>query len=393
MFFIYFIVLCLPILTSSQKIRSTELYFNRNGRVNMANKNWMSTISDSVHLNHLSLPGTHDTMAFYGGPFVQTQILSLDSQLRVGVRAFDIRCRHINDKFEIHHGPIYQRSDMDKVLQSMVSFLGSFPSEVLLVRIKEEHAPRDNKRSFAETVDFYLNKPTFRGYIWKGNSTVPLGIVRGKIVILRNYPSKQLIGVPWDSTLIQDDYIVPTVFSIGSKWVKVQEHLDRARLRAYQSDSFVINFLSGTSPGAYPCTIARRINKYIMDWLTRFQVDFIGIIYMDFPGEGLINTIIRLNSGIQVNNGLEESGKQLEFVCNNDREKHLLSPGESYRFKDKLNGTNCCKFWVEQKEVTLRFQSGNENILVDEVGFYRFRDGFSDRYEIGRWSYPIGMKI
>ncbi len=130
-----------------------------------------------------------------------------------------------------------------------------------------------------------------------------------------------------------------------------------------------------------------------MDWLTRFQVDFIGIIYMDFPGEGLINTIIRLNSGIQVNNGLEESGKQLEFVCNNDREKHLLNPGESYRFKDKLNGTNCCKFWVEQKEVTLRFQSGNENILVDEVGFYRFRDGFSDRYEIGRWSYPIGMKI
>ncbi|XP_053211448.1 1-phosphatidylinositol phosphodiesterase-like [Panonychus citri] len=320
-----FTLICLIIdLVICQKTKPIDFYFNRGGRVNMVQKDWMSSLNDSIHLNHLSIPGTHDTMAFYGGPFVQTQVLSLDIQLRVGIRAFDIRCRHVNDIFEIHHGPIYQRSDMDKVLQSMVNFLGNFPSEVLLVRIKEESAPSDNSRSFSDTVDYYLNKPTFRSYIWTGNSTVPLGHVRGKIVILRNYPSKQLLGVPWDRTLIQDDYIVPTVFSIGSKWIKVQEHLERARLSAYQSDTFVINFLSGTSPGAYPCTIARRINRYILDWLQKYQVDYIGIIYMDFPGEGLISSIIRLNSGIHITNGLGDD--QLDFTCNEDQEKHQLNP-------------------------------------------------------------------
>uniref|UniRef100_T1L240 Phosphatidylinositol-specific phospholipase C X domain-containing protein n=1 Tax=Tetranychus urticae TaxID=32264 RepID=T1L240_TETUR len=151
MLLIYFVLLSFLSLISALKLGSTEAYFNRDGRVNIANKNWMSNISDSVYLNHLSLPGTHDTMAFYGGPLVQTQILTLDSQLRVGIRAFDIRCRHINDRFEIHHGPIYQKSDMDKVLQSMVTFLGNFPTEVLLVRIKEEHIPKNNQRSFADT--------------------------------------------------------------------------------------------------------------------------------------------------------------------------------------------------------------------------------------------------
>ncbi|XP_015786619.1 uncharacterized protein LOC107363869 [Tetranychus urticae] len=328
-------------------------------------------------------------MAFYGGPFVQTQSLSLDSQLKIGIRAFDIRCRHIHDTFEIHHGPINQKSDMDKVLDSMISFLKRFPKEVLLVRVKEEHVPKDNGRTFEETMNYYFNKPSFRSYIWKGNSTVLLGDVRGKIVIFRNYPSYHLIGIPWDSTVIQDDYIVPTIFSVKMKWIKVVKHLEQAQSLAYRSDSFIVNFLSGTSIGVYPSSIAKRINEYITKWLTVSRVDFIGIIYMDFPGEGLINSIIRLNSGIRITNGLGESGKRLEFSCNNDGVKHLLSPTESYQYKHKVNGLNMCKFWVDQRKVTLTLKTGNENIVVNEIGFYRVHDGFSGKHELGRWRNPI----
>src|SRR6266540_4907287 len=71
---------------------------------------WMRWVPDSTPLSILSIPGTHDTMAHYGGPLVQTQSLPLREQLRAGIRSLDIRARHVEDTFLIYHGFIYQNA-------------------------------------------------------------------------------------------------------------------------------------------------------------------------------------------------------------------------------------------------------------------------------------------
>ena len=86
------------------------------------NPNWMSSLPDSRPLSQLSIPGTHDTMARYGGDIAQTQSMTLSMQLQAGVRALDIRCRHINNAFAIHHGLIYQNANFDDVLSVVRDF-------------------------------------------------------------------------------------------------------------------------------------------------------------------------------------------------------------------------------------------------------------------------------
>jgi hypothetical protein len=56
---------------------------------------WMSHLPDIIFLTDLAMVGTHDTMSFYGGDAVQTQTMSLRTQLNAGVRALDIRLARV----------------------------------------------------------------------------------------------------------------------------------------------------------------------------------------------------------------------------------------------------------------------------------------------------------
>lgn len=331
-------------------------------------------------------------MALYGGPLPQTQSMSLYGQLRAGVRALDIRCRHVADKYLIHHGPVYQRANFDHVLTCVTSFLGSNPSEVILMRLKEEHVPINNTRTFADTFDEYINLQKYRHYFWRGNdSQVMLGQVRGKIVLLRDFPSKTSIGIPWTSLDCQDEYIVPTLFSIGNKWAKVYQHFEKSKNN--RQPVIMANFLSGVSAGAFPFSVARRINRYALEWLIHNQVDRVGLIYMDFPGEGIIQAIIDLNSPMQVKNSFDEK-TLLAFSCSSSDEPDnklsnskeiILANNLTYRFNPKIFGSNKCKFWTSRLNSSLTLDAGNENLFINEFGFYRQRGGFSGRQLLRQW--------
>jgi len=83
-----------------------------------AGNNWMSSLNGSLSLSQFSIPGTHDSMALYEpvSGTAKCQNLSLGDQLNAGVRFIDIRCRHINNAFAIHHGSIYENANFDDVL-------------------------------------------------------------------------------------------------------------------------------------------------------------------------------------------------------------------------------------------------------------------------------------
>ena len=72
-----------------------------------ATHNWMEKLPGSKKLSEFNIPGTHNTMAYsYSGiqaGWVNCQSLDLKKQLEVGIRFLDIRCRHVKDRFEIHH--------------------------------------------------------------------------------------------------------------------------------------------------------------------------------------------------------------------------------------------------------------------------------------------------
>lgn len=123
--------------------------------IHTENKDWMKNLSDrNVRITKLSIPGTHDTMAFYGGDAVQCQSLSLETQLNAGIRAIDIRCRHISDVFAIHHGCVYQNANFGDVLNTVARYLDEHPKETILMRVKEEYNEEKCDRTFEETFLF-----------------------------------------------------------------------------------------------------------------------------------------------------------------------------------------------------------------------------------------------
>ncbi|WP_279487848.1 hypothetical protein [Aeromonas veronii] len=54
------------------------------------NNSWMKRLSNQKNIDTISIPGTHDSASFYGGDIVQTQSMSITSQLNSGVRFLDI---------------------------------------------------------------------------------------------------------------------------------------------------------------------------------------------------------------------------------------------------------------------------------------------------------------
>ena len=139
---------------------------------NAAGNDWMSSLNSDLFLSQFSIPGSHNSMALFE-PFsrtAKTQNLSLSDQLKAGVRFVDIRCRHLDNGFVIHHGSVYQRTNFDDVLNAVTSFLNANPSESIMMSVKEEHTPSGNTRSFAQTFDSYVAKNPSK---WHLGSAIP----------------------------------------------------------------------------------------------------------------------------------------------------------------------------------------------------------------------------
>ncbi|MBT2117943.1 phosphatidylinositol-specific phospholipase C [Dyella sp. LX-66] len=215
---------------------------------------WMKQVPDNTRLSEMSIPGTHDSSAFKkGGDAVLTQTLTITQQLNGGIRFLDLRARHINDVFTMHHGPVYQDAMFGDVLGEIIGFLRDNPSETIVARVKEEHFPEGNTRSFEQTFNSYY-EPDRTWFARPGESNPTLGVLRGKILVLADFArADHSYGDNYNNLLAQDDYSVSTNWDLYGKWEKVKAHLDAA---AGNKGSLVhVNYLSA-SGGAFPYFIA-----------------------------------------------------------------------------------------------------------------------------------------
>ncbi len=80
---------------------------------------WMGKLPDELSFGKLSVPGTHDTGARYGGAACQTQRWAINEQLEAGIRYLDIRNRRTKTSFAIHHGLCFQQIMFGDVLQQI----------------------------------------------------------------------------------------------------------------------------------------------------------------------------------------------------------------------------------------------------------------------------------
>jgi 1-phosphatidylinositol phosphodiesterase len=302
-------------------------------------KNWMAQIRGSVRLNEMAIPGTHDSAANgNGNDILYTQAMNFDEQLRFGIRFFDIRVRHFRNSFPLHHGAFFLDKFFNNFLDSVHGFLQQNPSETVMFRLKNEHTDVENTETRLQTLDKYLSR--YNTYLRNTNRDITLDQARGKFIIFSDDGEFNDRGIVYGQSEIQDAFDLQTNWDLYRKWEKVRVQLNIAANG--NQNTFYINYLSGsggsfpyfvasghsspgtsaprlstgrTTPGwkdSYPdfpridcfigiCTIAfEGTNILTRDAIKNLnkqnQKRTVGIIMADFPGDDLINEIVRNNN-------------------------------------------------------------------------------------------------
>lgn len=291
---------------------------------------WLSVLPGSTRLSRLSIPGTHNSAARVE-PFPGTakcQDLTIADQLAAGIRYFDIRCRHIDNVFAIHHGSVFQNLFFGEVLAPIYAFLAANPGECVMMAVEEEHTPSGNTRTFAETFQSYVAANPSRW--WLGTSVPTLAEARGKIVLVRRFGgySGGINATNWpDNTAflvnnlaVEDQYVVP---DNNVKWDRILTAFGNA-LAQTNANILHLTHTSGYRPGflGIPSitTVSNNINPRLQTYFTGRPAGNHGCVIMDFANAHRSRLILNTNFPAQgpVTDGIYQlravhSGKALEI--------------------------------------------------------------------------------
>lgn len=258
------------------------------------NVGWMKELDGSTLLSEITIPGTHDTMALYGGPAAECQAWSLEDQLKAGIRYLDLRVYAFEDTLYLMHGIIYEHSTFTTALDTLKAFLTEFPSETVLVRLKPDLF---DKSKVQEIVEKLIEGDSS---IWVKSTMPRLDEVRGKIVFVQE--GSFLLGVPQLETDTKGDY---KVIHIKDKEKETFEHLNLA-MKECGGNSVILTYSSGTGIGTFeamfltPKRVAEKMDPWLYDYLQMMLAEgsslCFGIIAMDFPSFDLVQQVIKFNT-------------------------------------------------------------------------------------------------
>ncbi|MFD7069528.1 phosphatidylinositol-specific phospholipase C [Streptomyces sp. NPDC059913] len=261
----------------------------------LTTQGWMGAIPDATALRALTIPGSHDSGARYGGPWTECQNTTIAEQLDSGIRFLDVRCRITGGSFAIHHGASYQNLMFGDVLGACWDFLAAHPTETVLMRVKQEYS-EESDAAFGAVFDDYLDNRGWRPLFRIGSSLPSLGESRGKVVLLAD--NGGLPGVRYaDPGLfdIQDDYMAEPF----AKYPKIEAQFRKA---AGQPGKLFMNYVS-TAALLPPRWNADRLNPQVHAFLDGAEASGwtgLGIVPLDFPATrpGLVESLIRRNPGV-----------------------------------------------------------------------------------------------
>ncbi len=286
------------------------------------NSRWMKTLKDSRLVADLSLPGSHDActaegwhneiIAFVFEMSAKCQDLTIQEQLKVGVRAFDLRPeRDLDGKnyvLRCSHGIAPTKMYVRDFFKTLKQWLAAHPTEFCIVTI-DLTATKD-KTAWANEFGTLVNGAEYNGLFSDFKSRLTVGEMRGKVLMLSKweYGAKPLGGYcyGWDSYLElekqQQGYIVASDGSKTPLWVQdywkdiTRINKDQALIKMLEAavardmtasaPAWVINYPSAYIDGFFSDNYrqnAESANKKAIDWLDSHKGS-VGIIYMDFAG-------------------------------------------------------------------------------------------------------------
>ena len=309
---------------------------------------WMKPLKNEVLLSSLSIPGTHNSPAYYvAPPSVRCQAVSPREQLEHGVRFFDLRIQPqypedpSKDGLLLVHGVFPIALAGVKLFRDLMNdvneFLDRHPTETLIISLKREGPGQHTDEQLSRILRDHYIKPDSR---WYTEPKVPtLGETRGKIVLVRRFNLEDRLknenggrgwgidGGGWaDNTphavcpsgqlCIQDFYQVMETENIDKKITYVTEQIARAGETRYpfgaagpgNNHPFFINFLSGSNfwkVGTWPEKVAAKLNPATVDYLCRKHCEkdgdwSTGILVTDWVGlDGdwdLVRSVVGMNS-------------------------------------------------------------------------------------------------
>ncbi|MDC4249089.1 phosphatidylinositol-specific phospholipase C [Enterococcus faecium] len=339
------ILIAFILFQSNRVLADTNVSYWNEGVKAQTRSGWMDWLPNEARVSQLSLPGTHDSMAWKpnltGLDITRTQTMGLEDQLISGIRVIDIRVKYEETKFSCYHGPIYLGYDFDHVLKTIENFLRNNPTETVFMRFSQENSSASDEKMKMLFIDYYRK---YENMFYKGRERNPkVKDIRGKLVLFSNVWSLNPYGIDYRDLIKQDAYHLNTNWDLYSKWLKVKEHLNLANNRQNKQDIYM-NYLSG-SGGSFPYFVAsgkvspqtwagqlstgltepgfhnyypdfprgswfgvfatiyfEGTNKLCSNYIESQKPLYTGIIMADFPGAQLINNIIECNRGIQVIN-------------------------------------------------------------------------------------------
>lgn len=261
----------------------------------LTTQDWMGALPDATALQRLTIPGSHDSGARYGGPWTECQNTTIADQLAGGIRFLDVRCRVTGGSFAIHHGASYQNMMFGDVLGACWDFLAAHPTETVLMRVKQEYS-EESDATFRVIFDDYLDVRGWRPLFRIDPALPSLGQARGKVVLLAD--NGGLPGVRYaDPPVfdIQDEYMAEPF----AKYPKIEAQFRKA---AQQLGKLYMNYVS-TAALMPPRWNADRLNPQVQSFLDGPEAagwTGLGIVPLDFPATrpGLVESLIRHNPGL-----------------------------------------------------------------------------------------------
>ena len=264
---------------------------------------WMSALEDDRAINELSIPGTHDSGATHSIADVagKCQSMSIEDQLYIGVRFFDIRLQLVGDDFNIVHSFVDQGLNFDTALSAMVDFVTENPSEFLIVSLKKDADSKNPKGDFAAVLEDAL-----REYSEISTSTTlpkTVGEARGKIYIISRYDGSTM-GIPayhgWEdsASFTLGELYVQDNYKVTSAEEKIADIESTMAIADTCQNGLVLNFtscyLTSGFPPTYAATPAKAINPWLLERLS-LEARPQGVLVCDFMTSDLVKAIWEVN--------------------------------------------------------------------------------------------------
>ena len=228
-----------------------------------ADTRWMSRIPDSVRLNEITLPGTHQSASqFTQFPFFfKCQGCSVKDQLTSGFRFLDLRlavdtgesggrlkCMNSFGDCLTAAMPNSSKLYVEEVFSQCYAFLDEHPTETVLVSVKQERG----SEAVSDFERLLFNVILLRADKWLLTSAIPtLGEARGRIVLLRRFQDEAGLGASsgisflWDDQANSSNTTLSTVSAQnGSYTLFVQDRYD------YSNDEKWSAFINGMAIGS-----------------------------------------------------------------------------------------------------------------------------------------------